>query len=269
VKFGFNVPNFGEFEDVRFLARVAAAVEDGGWDGFFIWDHLSPVFFPGMLVPTADTTVALTAIALATSRIRFGPMIAPLPRRRVQKFAREMVSLDRLSAGRLICGVGLGEPKREEYEAFGESPSGREHARRLDESLEVVTALWRGEPVDYDGEFLHVHTGPLLPGPVQQPRIPIWVAARQPGGSRPYARAARWDGVCPIAPNPERDTLMIDDVAAVRERVGRGDGFDIVVNAPDGGDVDAYEAAGASWWIDRAYRADDVLARAKEGPPRT
>jgi len=269
VKFGFNVPNFDEFEDVRLLARVATAVEAGGWDGFFIWDHLSPVFYPGMLVPTADTTVALTAIALATSRIRFGARVTPLPRRRAQKFARETVSLDRLSGGRLICGVGLGVPEHEEYEAFGESPAARERAQRLDESLDVVTRLWSGEAVDFDGEFLHVHTCPLLPVPVQTPRIPIWVAARQPGGPRPYGRAARFDGVFPIAPNPERDTLSVDDVAAVRERVGREPGFDIVVNGPPDGDVAAYADAGATWWIDRAISADEVLARAKQGPPRT
>ena len=55
---------------------------------------------------------------------------------------------------------------------------------RLDESLDVLNALWQGEPVDYDGDVLHVHTAPLLPTPVQQPRIPIWVAARWPGWSR-------------------------------------------------------------------------------------
>ena len=101
MRYAFNLPNFGRFADVRVLAEIAAAVEAGGWDGFFIWDHLSPVFAPGKFVPTADTTVALTAIALATERIRFGAMVTPLPRRRVQKLARELISLDHVSNGRV------------------------------------------------------------------------------------------------------------------------------------------------------------------------
>src|SRR6478752_9132165 len=165
MRYAFNLPNFGEFADARVLADVAAAAEAGGWDGCFIWDHMSPVFYPGMLEPTADTTVALTAIALATEHIRFGPMVTPLPRRRVQKVAREFASLDRLSVGRVVLGVGLGVPPEREYAAFGEETSQRHHARLLDESLDVLTRLWSGEAVDYDGELLHVHTVPLLPAP--------------------------------------------------------------------------------------------------------
>jgi alkanesulfonate monooxygenase SsuD/methylene tetrahydromethanopterin reductase-like flavin-dependent oxidoreductase (luciferase family) len=157
MRYGFNLPNFGDFGDVRALAVVAAAAEAGGWDGFFIWDHLSPIFEPGMLVPTSDTTVALTAIALATESIRFGTMVTPLPRRRVQKVAREWATLDQLSNGRAILGVGLGEPPTHEYEAFGENGAVWERAMRLDESLNVLGELWKGERVDFDGEHLHVH----------------------------------------------------------------------------------------------------------------
>ena len=120
MRYAFNLPNYGEFCDVRALAEIAAAAEAGGWDGFFIWDHMSPVFYPGMLEPTADTTVALTAIALATERLRFGPMVTPLARRRVQKVAREFATLDHLSNGRAVLGVGIGVPPETEYEAFGE-----------------------------------------------------------------------------------------------------------------------------------------------------
>ena len=116
MRFAFNLPNFGEFADVRVLAEIAAAAEASGWDGCFVWDHLSPVFAPGMLVPTADATVALTAIALATERIRIGPMVTPLARRRAQKFAREIATLDRLSNGRVVFGVGLGDPADAEFE---------------------------------------------------------------------------------------------------------------------------------------------------------
>lgn len=253
---------------MRALASLAAEAEAGGWDGFFIWDHLSPVFSPGMCVPTADTTVALTAIVLATERLRVGAMIHPLPRRRPQKFARELATLDVLSGGRMVCGVGLGVPAAAEFEAFGEDGSVARRARLLDESLDVVAAYWSGERVDYDGSLVHVHSEPLLPTPLQRPRIPVWVAARWPGSAGPFARAARWDGVFPIAPDPMNDFVRPDDIAAVRAAVGRGDEFDIVVNGGWGVDSREFEAAGATWLIDTAFTRDEAMARAKEGPPR-
>ena len=269
MRFAFNLPNYGEFADVRVLAEIAAAVEAGGWDGFFVWDHMSPVFFPGMLEPTADTTVALSAIALATERIRFGPMVTPLPRRRVQKVAREFASLDHLSGGRVVLGVGLGVPPETEYAAFGEEPSQRHHAQVLDESLDVLTRIWSGEAVDYDGDVLHVHSVPLLPAPVQRPRIPIWVAARWPGRDKPFRRAARYDGVFPIAPNPDQDFVTPEQVRELRAVVGRDDdGFDVVVNGGPGVDPAAFAAAGTTWWIETYFRTDEALQRAREGPPR-
>jgi alkanesulfonate monooxygenase SsuD/methylene tetrahydromethanopterin reductase-like flavin-dependent oxidoreductase (luciferase family) len=269
VRYAFNLPNYGEFCDVRLLAEIAAAADASGWDGFFIWDHMSPVFAPDMLVPTADTTVALTAIALATERLRFGPMVTPLARRRVHKVAREFASLDRLSDGRAVLGVGLGVPPESEYEAFGEDPSLHARARALDESLDVLTRIWSGDRIDYDGEHLRVHSAPLLPSPVQQPRVPIWIAATWPGGDGPFRRAARYDGVFPLGPDPN-EFLTPDEIAAVRAEIGRNDpGFDIVVNPGPNGDPDAFARAGATWWIETYFKADVALRRAQEGPRRS
>jgi alkanesulfonate monooxygenase SsuD/methylene tetrahydromethanopterin reductase-like flavin-dependent oxidoreductase (luciferase family) len=268
MRFGFNLPNFGEFGDARVLAEIAAAAEAGGWDGCFIWDHLFPVFVPEMAgIPTADTTVALTAIALATERIRFGAMITPLPRRRVQKFARELATLDRLSNGRVVCGVGIGEPPDAEFEAFGESGDDLVRAQRLDESLAVLTALWSGAPVDYDGAHLHVHTTALQPAPVQQPRIPIWVATKWPAARGPVRRATRHDGVFPIPHDPMNTFVTVEDLHAVCAAVGRADAFDYVVNPGPDADVAAFIDAGATWWIEGAFTRDEALQRAKEGPP--
>jgi alkanesulfonate monooxygenase SsuD/methylene tetrahydromethanopterin reductase-like flavin-dependent oxidoreductase (luciferase family) len=264
----FNLPNFGEFADVRALVEVARAAEEHGWDGVFIWDHLSPVFAPGMLVPVADTTVALTAIALATERIRFGAMVTPLARRRPQKLARELVTLDRLSGGRVVLGVGLGEPSESEFAAFGDEATLAGRARIVAEALRVITQLWDEKPVDHDGEFLHVHTGPLQPGPVQRPRIPIWIAATWPGRPEPLRRAAQWDGVFPIPPDPMRDFITVDDIAPLRAAIGRDDEFDIVVNAGPHGDLAAFARAGVTWWIETYFTVDDALQHAREGPPR-
>src|SRR5512142_913142 len=104
MKYGLYLPNFGAFGDARLLATLASEAEQAGWHGFFIWDHLVRAW----TTPVVDTWVALSAIAMNTSRIRFGPLVTPLARRRPWKVARETVSLDRLSAGRFILGVGLG-----------------------------------------------------------------------------------------------------------------------------------------------------------------
>ena len=87
------------------LVDLAVAAEAGGWDGVFLWDHV--VYRPPIRA-VADPWVALSVIAAHTDRVRLGPTVTPLLRRRVQKEARETVALDRLSRGRLTLGVGLG-----------------------------------------------------------------------------------------------------------------------------------------------------------------
>ena len=79
MRFAIDLPNFGSFGDARLLADLARETEDAGWDGFFLWDHMQ-FFVPGQRVPVVDPWVALTAIALATSRIKLGPMVTPIPR---------------------------------------------------------------------------------------------------------------------------------------------------------------------------------------------
>jgi len=169
------------------LARLAREAEAAGWDGFFIWD-----IFGGdsaAPAPVVDPWIALAAIAATTERIRFGTMVTPLPRRRPWKLAREAVSLDHLSGGRLILGVGIGAMP-EEFARFGDEPDPRKRAEMLDEGLEVLTGLWSGEPFSFHGRYYWVEEATLLPRPVQQPRIPIWVAGIWPH-KPPFRRAAR------------------------------------------------------------------------------
>jgi alkanesulfonate monooxygenase SsuD/methylene tetrahydromethanopterin reductase-like flavin-dependent oxidoreductase (luciferase family) len=264
VKHAVNVHIFGEFADVRAIAELATATEAGGWDGFFIWDHI------GLDYDTADVTVALTAIALATERIRFGTMVTPLPRRRVQKVAREITSLDRLSNGRVVLGVGLGYPPADEYAAFGEPSSDRERAERLDESLHVLTALWSGTRVDFDGDHLHVHTHPFTPVPVQQPRVPIWVAGSWPKARATFRRAARYDGVYAMPSDLSNGlALRPDEIRAMREAIGRDDAaFEVLATASPGADPIAYAEAGATWWVEVCSTRIEAFARAARGPSR-
>lgn len=175
------LPPFGSFGDVHALVELAVAAEDAGWDGFLLWDHI----LYEADVPLVDSWIALTAIASATSRIRLGPLVTPLPRRRPWKVARESVTLDHLSNGRLTLGVGLGIDFWREFSAFpGEAADDRERALLLDDGIEILTRLWSGEQVTYEGRRLSVEDARFLPTPVQQPRIPIWAAAFWPARRR-------------------------------------------------------------------------------------
>ena len=219
---------FGELADAGRLARLATAAEARGWDGFFLWDHLVYVDTREL----ADPWIAMTAIACATERVRIGALVTPTPRRRIAKLARETVTLDRLSGGRLVFGVGIGGDRHGEFAPFGDPGDPRERARLLDEGLERLVELWGGE---------------FAPPPAQQPRIPVWVAARWPN-RRPMRRAARWDGIFPTdLPGPEAVAELAAAMAELRD--GASDPFDIVVTNPAGTDLEPWEQAGATWCL--------------------
>src|ERR1700749_1348430 len=129
MKHAIDVGPFNELADPRVVARLAARAEERGWDGFFVWDH---ILYSPPVKAVADPWVSLAAVAVATSRVRIGPMVTPLSRRRVHKVARETVWLDILSSGRLNLGVGLGSTRNGELEPFGEVAEPRERARLLD-----------------------------------------------------------------------------------------------------------------------------------------
>src|SRR5215218_10285465 len=192
---GLFVPLFDALSDPAVVARLAAEAEGAGWDGFFIWDQIrwrEPVTAVG------DTQVTLAAIAAATERIRFGPMVTPLARRRPVKVARETAALDLLSGGRLTLGVGLGSDHfAGEYSSTGEEVDDRRRASMLDESLEILAAAWSGELVQHRGEHYTVDGMRFLPRPVQRPGVPVWVAGFY-GRPRPLRRAARHQGFFPV-----------------------------------------------------------------------
>ena len=178
-KRGIFVAPFDELSDPRLLARLAAATEERGFDGFFVWDHVA---YRAPTRALADPWVALSAMAAATESVIIGPLVTPLSRRRVHKLARETATLDHLSGGRLVLGVGLGSDNNGELEPFGEVVDPRERARAARRRARAAgRALGRR----------------VRAAPVQRPRIPVWVAARWPN-RRPMRRAARWDGLFPI-----------------------------------------------------------------------
>lgn len=250
MRFGISVPNIG---DLDALIGLGIEADRAGWDGFFLWDHMR--FMREFPVPVFDPWVALGAIATRTERIRIGTMVTPVARRRPWKLARETVTLDHLSGGRVILGVGLGYPPDADFELLGEDPDDRVRAGKLDEGLAVLTRLWSGEPFEFEGEHLHVRETQFHPTPVQRPRIPIWVAGMWPNRA-PLRRAARYEGVVPIKvdqrgmPAGLEAEELAEVVAYVREHRASDAPFEVV----HGGTADpeairASEAAGATWYL--------------------
>jgi alkanesulfonate monooxygenase SsuD/methylene tetrahydromethanopterin reductase-like flavin-dependent oxidoreductase (luciferase family) len=274
-----GVPNVGSFGDPSLLVTLAVAAEEHGWDGFFVWDH-QLYWDPEWAV--ADPVVVISAVAARTARVRLGIMVNVLARRRAGKVARESVTLDRLSQGRLVFGAGLGS-RAEEFTAFGEPGDARERAARLDESLELLDALWTGEPVTFHGEHLTATDVTMLPRPVQRPRIPVWCGGRWPNRA-PFRRAARWDGVMPThAGHGLGETMPPEDLRTVvrytQEHRAAAGPFDVALEGqtdgtePDRGArrVIPYAEAGLTWWIEALgwWRGtpEDALARIIQGPP--
>ena len=280
MRYGLSVPNLGVYGEPRRLVGLAQAAEAAGWDGFFLWD--SVLVDPHRPQPVVDPWVVLAAIATVTERIRLGPMVTPLARRRPWKLARETVSLDHLSGGRLILGVGLGDPAEVEFGHFGEATDARARADRLDEGLAVLAGLWSGRPFAYAGEHFQVREAVFLPTPVQTPRIPIWVGGWWPN-RRPMRRAARWDGVFPGKLGDGGVGMLT--AAEVREIVAyigqhrtASEPFDVVVAGETPGDSPAaaalvapYAAAGVTWWLESLPETpaslDAVQMRIRQGPP--
>src|SRR3990172_5166253 len=152
--YGIYTPNYGAEMSARALAELAREAEEAGWEGFFIWDHIQ--VSKSLRAPVLDPWVTLAAIAVNTKRIRLGAAITPVARRRPWKLARETVTLDHLSNGRLIFGVGLGYQSGE-FEDFGEEGDPKILAEKLDEGLDILAGLWSGEPFSYRGKHYQVN----------------------------------------------------------------------------------------------------------------
>ena len=293
MQYGISIPNYGETWHPATLATYAREAEDAGWDGFFIWDH---VMMGAM--PTADPWVALAAIALATKRMMIGPMVTPIPRRRPVKLAREVVTLDHLSNGRLILGVGIGARKWE-WDDLGEETDLKKRGAMLDEGLDLLTKIWSGESVDHHGDYYSVAammqgaTQParFLPQPVRG-KIPIWVAGMWPNKA-PFRRAARWDGVFPIRASNLLDgtmmptSMLAEIVQYTNSQRTSTQPLDVVLAGLTPGDPDAaaavvapYSAAGCTWWLEDVspfaygwqwqgpWPLEQMHARILAGPPR-
>ena len=254
MRYGMTLPAFGALADPHYLIELAQAAEAAGWDGFFLWDT---VVHDEHGYPIAEPWTALAAIAVATKRLRLGVMFTPLSRRRPWQVARQVITLDRLSNGRVIFGAGLGGALND-FDWFGEETDPRVRAAMLDEGLEIVRGLWSGEPTSYAGTHYTVAPLQFVPPPAQS-HLPIWIGGMWPIKA-PMRRAARFDGVFPLR---EGFPLSPEDLAAVKAfieplRPNPAAAFDYVAAGITPGDdpaagaaqVAPYIEAGATWWLE-------------------
>ena len=278
LRYAIDIAPLGDLADPRAILRLAVAAEESGWDGLSIWDSLGL----SMGTVAADPFVALAAIAARTQRLRLITSIVALARRRPQLVVQAAGSLDRLSDGRLILGVGAGvDPP--DFEAFGDPSDQATRIARMDEAIEIVDAGLRGELLDHAGPLFEASGVVLGPSPVQSPRPPIWLGAYKPGGIR---RAARLDGWIGVAMSDDGSGMNLTPAAfadlvgiatAERAALGRaGEPFDVaVLGISDTAQPQvsaAFGDAGATWWLESLSpmrgSVDDLEAIVRSGPPR-
>jgi alkanesulfonate monooxygenase SsuD/methylene tetrahydromethanopterin reductase-like flavin-dependent oxidoreductase (luciferase family) len=279
LRHALHLPNLRQYGDPAVLVALAGEAEQAGWDGFFIWDHM--LHRRTAPEPVVDPWVTLAACATRTERITLGTLITPVSRRRPWKLARELLTLDALAQNRVVLGAGLGSPRHDEFEAFGEEADDRRRAARLDEGLEVLAGLLSGEPFAHQGDAYAIDEMQFLPAPASGRRPPIWIGGNWPN-PRPFRRAARWDGVVPEKvggqlPTPQELREVIAFIEA--ERDAPNERFDVVAagltpgpDAEGAAIANAYAEAGATWWLERFHPSrgsvDDTRRRIAMGPAR-
>lgn len=271
---GIVIANLGDYYDPRVAVKLARTAEEAGWEGFFVWDHLGFVWG----APSGDPWIILSAVAASTQRLKIGTAVTPLARRRIQVVANGLATLDLLSSGRVIFGVGLGGVPRE-FAAFGDPGDVKERAARLDEGLTVLDRLMSGEEVTHNGRHYTVEGIRLAPLPVQRPRVPVWIGGEAGPALR---RAARWDGWLASATPLDGSISMskspeqIGEMVAEIQRYRTSDApFDVALDGYSEPEDDtlprAYAESGATWWLEsihgRRGTVDEMLARVKAGPP--
>jgi alkanesulfonate monooxygenase SsuD/methylene tetrahydromethanopterin reductase-like flavin-dependent oxidoreductase (luciferase family) len=266
VRAAVYLPNFGTFGRPSVLCDLARRAEQAGWDGFFLWDHLIAD------LPVCDPWVVLGAVACDTRTIRLGPMITALARRRPWRVALEAATLQQLSAGRALLGVGLGVPW--DFSRFGEPAASRVRVAKLEEGLAVIRRLLAGDAVSHEGAHYRLEevTFPAA-------EVPIWVGGWWPrrlaihGAALADGHFPNWrDDAAPLGfrPPSPAETRQIKDRFVADGGPAGGDIAIMSVGAGDRVDFAAYEEAGATWWFETFWRdpLDRVIGVIEAGPAR-
>jgi len=221
MRLGLFSINIAARSDPDHLASVAKAAEDAGFESVWTGEHVvlpDPQVPPSPMAPqdlALDPLIALTYAAAATTTLRLATGIIILPQRNPVVFAKQVASLDVVSRGRMILGIGVGylEP---EFRAIGANYEDR--GAVTDEHLEAMEHLWYDDKPAYDGRFVSFSGVDAHPRPVQNP-IPIVIGGHTP---RAYLRAvARGHGWYGFAMTPETAAQSLEGLRAAASRVER------------------------------------------------
>ena len=174
--------------------ELAQAAEDLGYDSIWAGDHIS------YRNPILDVVVALSTFAAVTERITLGAGIVLLPLRHPSVVAKEFASLDYVSRGRLILGVGVGGEGEKDFEAVGVDP--RERGARTSEAMRALRALFGAQPASFEGRFFSFAEVEIAPGSPRTGGPPLWVGGRSEAAIRRAAELG--DGWIPIFVSPAR-----------------------------------------------------------------
>ena len=289
---GIKVGVVGSFGSATEVVDMAVAAEEHGWDGFFSWDGMSI-----MEVDTFDPWAILAATAVRTERITLGAMVFALPRRKPWEVVRQALTVDHLSAGRLVLPVGVGVLDDGGFSAVPDQPQAlRDRAEQLDDALAFLDRAWTGDRFAFSGTRLETGEMQFLPRPVERPavghHVPVWPvgvwdADRPP--LRSLDRTLRHDGIV-VQLKGERgfDVPTPDDVSALvtwltsrRTELGLdARPFDVVLQGELPTDRSAAQDqlagladAGATWWVESRWNPEtatpqSLLDAIHQGPPR-
>jgi probable F420-dependent oxidoreductase len=272
MKIGFSVPTRGPLATPENLERIVEKAEELGFDIVSVSDHVVipraidsryPYSASGQWAgdPSGaclEQLTLLTYIAARTTRLRLLSSVMVLPQRPAVLTAKMLASLDALSNGRLIFGVGAGW-MREEFEALG-APPFDERGKVTDEYLRAFKELWTSDQPSFQGEYTTFGNIAFAPKPVQQPHPPIWVGGESPAALRRVARVG--DAWYPIGSNPRHPMENAGQLSQAIDRLRR-------YTEEAGRDPSTIELAySAGWYNDREpLRSPDSERRTFTGTP--
>ena len=192
----------------------ARAIESLGFDTLWITENVHSG------ADALEPLTTLSFMAAHTERVTLGPSVVLLPLRNAVGLAHAIATLDRLSEGRLILGVGAGSNLPDSFDAYGASL--RTRGRYSDEALKVMKSLWTGEPATYRGKMLKLDKYVLGGRPLARPNPPIWVGGTAEGVLRRAAKFA--DGFIPHSISPDLYQELWSKIEGYCEEVGRDPG---------------------------------------------
>ena len=251
--------------DKDLISEVGKAAEQAGFYAFLSWDHYMLPDGP----ETLDAWSILGYLAGQTDTIKLGTVVTPIPFRPPAQLAKIVASVDHLSGGRTILGVGAGW-HQPEFDGFSNWGTPGQRVTRTSEALELITRLWTGEKVSFEGKAYNSDGAIISPVPTQKPFPPMWFGVR---GPRMLDLAARYaDAWIPTNISPE---LYEDGLKKLREKrselgintslKGALQNFDVYTESePCVATINSYAAAGCEYYGSIwSYPPDEMVSRIK------